>query len=165
MRTLLLACFTLFAALPSAVATDPARQETIRPYLASLSVPDIDASAAWYSENLGFKVVKKMDFPDYKLRITLLDRDGFRLELVQLGGSVPPAKVLPEWGSNPALLHGFGKLAFQVADVDAWAGRLKEKGIKFQIEPRDNAEDGTRSFIVLDRDGNWIQLVGPLPRR
>lgn len=69
------------------------------------------------------------DFPDHMLRIAILERNGFRLEIIQTEGSQSPAR------------------------------RLKEKGVRFQLEPLKDEKNGSKSFIVLDPDGNWIQLT------
>lgn len=102
-------------------------------------------------------MIDKKDFPAYKLRIALLERNGFRLEVIQIEGAQSPARLAP--GDNPVRLLGFGKLTFLVSDVDAQARRLKEKGVKFQLEPMKDDKDGSNSCIALDPDGNWIQLT------
>ena len=134
---------------------------TFAPALVALSVGDIKASEQWYVRNAGFALKSERAFPEAHLVIAILERDDFRLELVQLDGSAAPAQLLP--GMNPARIRGFGKVAFRVRDVDAVAARLRANSVTFQIEPRDDPSDGTRSFIVLDNEGNWIQFTGPMP--
>lgn len=136
----------------------PATSDEVRPYLVAVSVSNLETSAAWYVDHLGFRLVDKKEFPDYKLRIAILERDRFRLELVQTEGAQSPSRLAPG-SDNPARILGFGKLAFLVTDVDARARRMKEKGLKLQLEPTRDDKDGTKSFIVLDPDGNWIQLT------
>jgi catechol 2,3-dioxygenase-like lactoylglutathione lyase family enzyme len=137
-------------------------QSLFAPALVALSVGDIKASERWYERNAGFALKWERPFPDLHLTIALLEqRGGFQLELVQLDGSATPATLVP--GTNPARIRGFGKLAFRVSDVDGHAARLRANGVTFQLEPRDDRDEGTRSFIVLDNEGNWIQFIGPIP--
>jgi catechol 2,3-dioxygenase-like lactoylglutathione lyase family enzyme len=132
---------------------------TFEPALVALSVGDLKASEQWYVRNAGFTLKAERTFPD--VVIAILEREGFQLELVQLEHSVAPSQLVP--GTNPARIRGFGKIAFRVRDIDALAARLRANGVAFQLDPRDDLSAGTRSFIVLDNEGNWIQFVGPLP--
>ena len=132
---------------------------TFAPTLVALSVGDIKASEQWYMGNAGFALKWERELAES--RIALLERDGFQLEIVQLERSVPPAQLVP--GTNPARIRGFGKLAFRVDDADRVAARLHANGVTFQLEPRDDPSEQTRSFIVLDNEGNWIQFIGPMP--
>jgi len=134
---------------------------TFAPALVALSVGDIKASEQWYQRNAGFALKWERAFPDAHLVMAILEREGFQLELVQLERSAAPAQLVP--GTNPARIRGFGKLAFRVRDVDAAAARLRANSVTFQMEPRDDLAEQTRSFIVLDNEGNWIQFVGPMP--
>jgi catechol 2,3-dioxygenase-like lactoylglutathione lyase family enzyme len=136
------------------------RHDGFAPALVAISVRDLASAESWYGRNAGFVVTREIPLPDAHMTIAILSRGGFDLELVQLDGSVSPASVVP--GDNPARLRGFGKLAFRVDAVDAVAARLKANGVRFQMQPRDNPADGSRSFIVLDDDGNWIQFIGPM---
>jgi catechol 2,3-dioxygenase-like lactoylglutathione lyase family enzyme len=151
---------TPFAALLALTAL-ACSQATFAPALVALSVGDIKASESWYARNAGFALKWERPFPDAHLTIALMERAQFQLELVQLDGSAAPAQLVP--GSNPARIRGFGKVAFRVADADAEAARLRANGVTFQLEPRDDADGRTRSFIVLDNEGNWIQFIGPTP--
>ncbi len=133
---------------------------SFQPYLVAISVADREASIGWYVDNLGFRLEDKRDFPEYKLRVAMLERQGFFLELVELAGSVPPDHCV-HGIDNPALLRGFGKLSFEVEDAAALAKELKARGVRFQLKPGEDREPGSISFIVLDIDGNWLQFKQP----
>jgi len=155
-----LALTASFTMRPAETQTAPAA-DVLRPALVAISVPNLSAAVHWYVDILGFKILKQAAFPDYKMSLAILERDDFRLELVELQGSSPAGKLLPGI-DNPALIQGFGKLAFSVQDLDAWEARLKSKGVRFQLKPREDREEGTKSFIVLDDSGNWIQFTSKL---
>lgn len=134
----------------------------LRPSLVAVSVPNLAESVRWYVDTLAFKIEKQASFPAYKLKLAILECDGFRLELVEISGSAAPGKLVPGI-DNPALIQGMGKLAFTVSDLDAWAARLKSLGVRFQMMPRKDPEDGTKSFIILDNSGNWLQFTTARP--
>jgi catechol 2,3-dioxygenase-like lactoylglutathione lyase family enzyme len=133
--------------------------EALRPYLVALSVPNIGESIAWYTTHLDFTVVSDDEFAEYGLRIAILERSEFRLELIESVDSVSADSLLVDM-SNPVALQGIVKLAFWVDDIDAHESHFRDSDITFSMEPRDNRNKGSRSFIVLDNSGNWIQLVG-----
>jgi methylmalonyl-CoA/ethylmalonyl-CoA epimerase len=135
------------------------RPDTPRPGLIAISVPKLEEAIAWYREMLEMTLVREIPVPDQKMRIAILERDGFRVELVELAGSAAPSVLVPK-SDNPALIQGFGKIGFTVAELDRWEQSLRAKGVRFQLEPRAGA-DGSRSFIIVDRHGNWLQFSTP----
>lgn len=155
MRRVLLAgmllLFAACAALPSQV------HEGFRASLVALSVGNLDESVRWYQTNLGMTVTDRKSFPEYKVAIVMMRREGFELELVRHDESVPPPADIVR--DNPARLRGINKVRFTVDDLRRWEASLRANGVRFQLEPRDNG-DGTRACIVLDPDGNWIELIG-----
>jgi catechol 2,3-dioxygenase-like lactoylglutathione lyase family enzyme len=128
------------------------------PYLAAISVSDLEASARWYEESLGFKALRRIDVPAHRVRIALLERDGFQLELVEHQDSKSPAALVPGI-DNPALIQGFGKIAFRVRDIRRWESDLEARGVTFKFPLTESPADHSWSLIVADRDGNWVQLT------
>jgi catechol 2,3-dioxygenase-like lactoylglutathione lyase family enzyme len=57
--------------------------------------------------------------------------------------------------------HGWGRVIFYVADVDALHGRAIAAGLAPATEPRD-AEWGERFFHILDPDGHELSFAKPL---
>lgn len=139
-------------------------QFSLRPYLVSISVASLDESLKWYTENLGFIVLNKKDLPEYSLRIAFLQMNGFMMEMIEFKNSVSEEdirKAFPKVDDR-AKIQGFGKLAFQVEDIDAFAGLLKRKGVHFVREVQEDKElFHTKWFIVTDNSGNWIQFFQP----
>ena len=134
---------------------------SVKLYLVSLSVADLDETLKWYQNNLGFTVLEKKDLPKYSLRIAFIQLNGFVLELVEFTNSVSEESIrkrFPEVDDR-AKIQGFGKLAFWVDDVDAMAGLLKSKQVNFvrNVE-QDDEIFHTKWFIVTDNSGNWIQF-------
>ncbi len=123
-------------------------------------VANADVSSKWYQEKLGFRVKKKMDLPQHKLRIVFLDLNDFTLELIEFQDSLSVAtlqKRVPELRDRDHL-QGFVKLGFQIRDVDVLAAELKRSGVKLRMEPTDDREFHDRFFLVEDPDGNLLQF-------
>ena len=134
----------------------------LRAHLVALNVSSLDRSVAWYSGHFGFAVKDRKEFPNAGLRIAMLERDGFWLEMVEKKSSFPTTRIqarMPEikdWDD----VQGIKKLAFAVDDIDRYIADFKRTGVRFQLSLRGNPDDPIfgRSAIVLDDDGNWIQL-------
>jgi len=137
--------------------------KSIKPSLIAISVANVDETAKWYQDNLGFAVKEKKDFPQHSLRIAFLALNDFEIELVEDQKSVSLGTIqkhLPE-ADDETKIQGFVKLAFTVEDVEALASRLKRNGVRFQMElNRSNRKEGMKSFIVRDNNGNWLQFFG-----
>lgn len=138
---------------------------SLQPYLVSLSVAKLDESLKWYGDNLGFTVLNRKDLPEYSLRIAFIQLNGFTMEMIEFKNSVSEEDIRKAFPNvdDRAKIQGFGKLAFKVENIDAFAGRLKLKGVHFVREVQEDRElFHTKWFIVTDNSGNWIQFFQPL---
>jgi catechol 2,3-dioxygenase-like lactoylglutathione lyase family enzyme len=138
-------------------AEGPAPLAGMRPYLVAISVRSLEQSVAWYEKVLDLHLVEKKAFPDQGLAIAFLESEGFRLELIELRGSVGRAGCVKD-PSNPATLQGIGKYAFVVDHLDEVATTLVQRGAKIYFDTRKDPEPSERSVIIQDNDGNWIQF-------
>src|SRR5262245_29468203 len=121
LMTLFLGGKLAMAAPPDGAANgaDTVRSE-LRSYLSSLSVADLDAAVNWYRDVLGFREQRRMNLPEYKLRMGFLERDGFRLELIEFRDSVAYRTMtskFPEVTDRCKIL-GYCKLGFAVEDIE-----------------------------------------------
>jgi methylmalonyl-CoA/ethylmalonyl-CoA epimerase len=133
---------------------------TAHPYLMSLSVANLDLSVRWYCEMLGFRETRRLNLPDSSLRISFLELNGFRLELIEFKNSVSLAAIQSKFPAvdDRAKVQGFGKVAFAVTSVRDAAALLKRKEVKFVREVTQEKDTGETWFIVEDVDGNWLQF-------
>ena len=133
---------------------------TARPYLISLSVANLDFSVRWYREMLGFREIRRLTISGSSLRISFLEMNGFRLELIEFKDSVSLAAIQSKFPAvdDRAKVQGFDKLAFAVTSVTDAAASLKSKKVKFVREVTQEKETGERWFIIEDVDGNWLQF-------
>jgi catechol 2,3-dioxygenase-like lactoylglutathione lyase family enzyme len=136
-----------------------------RPYLMSLSVANLDVSERWYREVMGFRETRRLNIPGTSLRISFLELNGFRLELIEFKDSVSLAAIRSKFPAvdDRAKVQGFDKLAFAVTSVGETAASLKSKKVKFVREVTREKETGETWFIIEDVDGNWLQFFEVKP--
>jgi glyoxylase I family protein len=118
-----------------------------------LTVRDIEASAAWYAQVLGFLRVGEFTAPDGARRKVFLRHDGLttRLGLTQHGSG-------PVDGFDETRV-GLDHLAFAVADraaLDEWAARLAGAGVVHSAVAPANSIPG--AAVLVFRDPDHIQL-------
>ena len=133
---------------------------TARPYLVSLSVANLDKSVRWYRDVLGFRETRRLNVPNSSLRISFLELNGFRLELIEFKDSVSLTAIQSKFPAvdDRAKVQGFGKLAFAVTSVVEAATSLKSKEVKFVREVTQEKDTGETWFMIEDLDGNSIQF-------
>jgi catechol 2,3-dioxygenase-like lactoylglutathione lyase family enzyme len=149
----LLVAYNLMATQSFGQATDS------RPILVAIQVKDVAKSAEWYSEFLGFSPVTKREFPDHGLKITVVELNNFRLELVENPKVLSRTDALQKLSVED--VTGFSKVTFRVPDIRTLYDQLQKKRAHFQIALKEsNINADELFFIVLDADGNWLQFVG-----
>ncbi len=119
----------------------------------SVFVDEQDKASRFYTETLGF--VKKRDVPAGPYRwLTVVspdDQDG--TELVLEPNDNPAAKTY----QKAIFEQGIPATSFGVSDVGAEHERLKERGVKFTMEPTKVMEHVTIA-VFDDTCGNLIQI-------
>jgi catechol 2,3-dioxygenase-like lactoylglutathione lyase family enzyme len=125
----------------------------------ALSVADAAASARWYGEILGVRVFTRIDPPNERAHIVLMERAGAILELIEH----PRAKVRTAWNPDakePFDVRGIFKAGFRVTDLDRVLAGLRDRKVEIRNGPFDIPELQLRSFIAVDPDGNLLQFFG-----
>jgi catechol 2,3-dioxygenase-like lactoylglutathione lyase family enzyme len=131
--------------------------KTVNGGFMALSVPDLDASAKWYEEKLGLKIVKHAAAPDKAA--TILQGNGLSVELVWFANAVPLAKVAPQLqGSHQ--LHGIFKSGIFVDDLDDALKALKSRNVTMAFETFYDKSMDCRMFAIRDNNGNILQFFG-----
>jgi catechol 2,3-dioxygenase-like lactoylglutathione lyase family enzyme len=155
MRNALLA-LALAAALPVLAAEPPALGKTIGAFFA-LSVTDAHATAAWYRDTLGFKVVKEGETADKVVRFVLMQHGNDVVELIQHRDAHDRADKKED---NEHLTHGIFKVGFTVPDLDATYRRVKKLGVPITYELMPAKDIPFRSFMIQDNEGTLVQFFG-----
>ena len=122
-----------------------------------ISVPDLDASIAWYHRMLGFDLVRKMTKDaNPKMVFALIRRGNFNLELFQ----VDKSRAMPAYRFDPTAdlyVHGIKHLAFEVKDAVAASNELKAKGAKILLGPVVGPR--TTYVFIADNSGIPFELI------
>ena len=144
---LLLATCSALAAQAPMSNTPPAL--AVRGAILAFSVPDLDASAKWYTEKLGLRIVHL--YPRNKAvhaRAALFQGGGLLVELIQEDDAV-------DLGPQPR--HGLAKAGLVVGNFAKLVATLRARGVEFaSVYPR--RVDQPANVTIRDNAGNLIAL-------
>jgi catechol 2,3-dioxygenase-like lactoylglutathione lyase family enzyme len=134
-----------------------------------ICVSDLERSLPFYRDLLGCKEVGRLELEgeptatlnemaDCKVRAVYLERDGWRLELLEFR--------VPGWlGPNaprPMNQLGLTHLSFRVDDLDAACARIQAAGGGLLSRSRLDLPGPTRVIMAFDPDGTRLELIeGP----
>ncbi len=121
-----------------------------------VSVPDLEASVEWYRRVLGFELARRLRIESIPADVAILKHGAMHIELFQVAG----AQALPSERREPdhdVRTHGNKHVAFAVADVDAFAAQLRQRGADV-VWVKHFAHGGANIFI-RDNAGNLIEFL------
>jgi glyoxylase I family protein len=124
-----------------------------------LAVADLDAATAWYTEVFGLtrELSLRVDEIDLDIAMLIHATYGYRVELLHRPGSATGSK--PTNPAEAALRHGYGHIAFDVADLESAYERAITRGARAVMSPRPSPEAGVRMAFVADPEGNLVELL------
>ncbi len=136
-------------------------------------VSDIEKTAKFYTEALGFTELKGFDVAAQMANDTgLTDNRPFQVRVFVLGNepaatrlkimTIPGAGLKKVDNQYIGSSLGFRYLTINVADLTRTLERLKQNGVAPVKEPY---RLGSNSYLILvkDPDGNTVELIGPRP--
>jgi len=124
----------------------------------ALSVPDIQASAAWYADTFGLRVVMPISKTN-KTAVTVLEGGGLIVELIQHDDAVPLGQAAPTVKED-LMVHGLFKAGFIVDDFERTLDTLKAHHVDIAFGPFPARPNQRANVIVKDNAGNLIQIFG-----
>jgi methylmalonyl-CoA/ethylmalonyl-CoA epimerase len=144
------------------MSTTPSIAEQIfgssaKPLHLGISVSNLEESVKWYSDTLGFELVKRLDLREAQFRVAILEYQGFGVELIEVKGSTQYPLAWKEPGPQHKI-QGIVHYAFCVDDLDATEKVLRSRGARFACEPTVLEGLGIRYFHIFDNDGNLIEF-------
>ena len=144
---------------PAATATSGAAADiaTTGAFL-SLSVADVKASAQWYADKLGLKVVLQPAKTN-GASVVVLEGGGLIVELIQMDGSQPLTAVAPAI-KDKLLVQGIVKVGAIVENFDQTVALLRARHVTIVLGPYPASAEQRANIIVQDNDGNLIQFFG-----
>jgi len=111
----------------------------------ALNVRDVQKSVEFYSKVLGMTLEW---LPDPENAYLTSGEDNLALHQLPPGQEPGPVQTV----------HHIGFVVRRPEDVDEWADRLRQLGVRLAAEPKTH-RDGARSFYFHDPDGLLIQLI------
>lgn len=123
-----------------------------------VAVEDLDAALELYGGSFSMATAHRVTVEEQGVEAVLLDVGENHVELMApLGPDTPVGKFLAKRG--PGLHH----VAYQVSDVEAELGRLREAGVQLIDEvPRTGLRDSRVAFLHLDSTGGVLtEIVQP----
>lgn len=117
-----------------------------------IGVVNLDRAGEFYSGLLGFET-KETTVDTEGHRVALLDAGPGALRLVEVGVDGRES----DWTADDQQC-GIRHCGMKVADIDAWAARLRAAGVPFALEPFDAFGD-VRIAFFFDPDGAYLELV------
>ncbi|MEZ5464624.1 MAG: VOC family protein [Lysobacteraceae bacterium] len=154
MRWTLLVFAGLFAGLFATPSMAGEARHTPSPTFFALSVADLDASVAWYAKMLDLKANPVHDADG--VRITLMTGERLVVELIEHKEAQGAGD--DEDTTRRYLRHGLFKVGYYVDDLDAEVERLGEHGARFRGRVVTDELLRARTILVLDPEGNIVQL-------
>lgn len=140
-----------------------------------LRIKDPAVSLDFYSRVLGMKLIRTVDFSEWKFSLYFLAMTHPELDLktddqkrtftANLEGvlelthnhGTEALKETPYINGNVEPYRGFGHICFSVPDIKAACHRFEDLGIKFQKKLGDG---GMKDIaFILDPDNYWIEII------
>lgn len=120
-----------------------------------LTVRDVEASAAWYADVLGFRREGEYESPDGARRKVFLRHDGMSVRL-----GLTQHRDGSQDGFDETRV-GLDHLAFAVGDraaLDEWAARLTRAGVVHSAVAPANSIPGATVLVLRDPDNIQLEL-------
>jgi methylmalonyl-CoA/ethylmalonyl-CoA epimerase len=122
-----------------------------------VSVCNLGRSILFYERNLGFSCERVIELPGRNMKVALLRRAGFTIEMFEFIDALP----LPEDRKSPNTdlrTVGVKHFALNTNDILAASDFLKRNGVEFISEVTVGVR-GLRRFFIKDPDGIGIEVT------
>lgn len=133
--------------------TIPSDTLSLQLHHVTLSANDVDLTAQWYVEYLGFSMTDRFSLtrPDGRqIDVIRIAKPGLQLNISKFPNSVSPNRSTEN--------QGWRHLAFEVEDVDRTYQQLRSQGVQFITEPFTYDPPGYRVVFFRDPEGNILEL-------
>ena len=134
----------------------------LKPHHCGISVPDLEASIAWYRDLLGFSVEKRGTIDAANAKFAYMKHGDFCIELFEIAGATP----MPEYRRYPnqdIATHGTKHIAFEVQDLRKLMDTLKQKGVDVAMDLF--VMENTLVAFIRDNSGILIEFIEYLDRK
>ena len=116
----------------------------------SITVKNMDESVAFYTENLGMKLLSRREIKQNNAEIAFLGMNGtdHRIELTWW-------RDKKDYSEGDQLDH----IAFGVTDLKRVVENLRAKGVEIAREPYSLGSGSSQIAFVKDPNGIWLELI------
>jgi catechol 2,3-dioxygenase-like lactoylglutathione lyase family enzyme len=131
----------------------PSNTLSLQLHHVTLSANDVDLTAQWYVDYLGFNMTDRFSLtrPDGRqIDVIRIARPGLQLNISKFPGSMSLSRSTEN--------QGWRHLAFEVEDVDRTYQQLRSQGVQFMAEPFTYDPPGYRVVFFRDPEGNILEL-------
>lgn len=127
----------------------------------ALSVADLDASAKWYSDKIGLKVIMQVPkTKDVDFAVIVLGGGGLLVELLHSDSARSLSKAASAI-KDPFYVHGIVKAGLIVDKFDKTLEMLRARNVSIKMGPFPaHNPTGLKNVIIEDNSGNLIQIYG-----
>ncbi|MDF7813871.1 VOC family protein [Hymenobacter sp. YC55] len=120
----------------------------------ALRTLDFAGTIGWYTEKLGFRLLKQVTLGDLQLAfLAPANDDNFWVEVLSNGPAREPQ------ATPPPITSGFQHLCLTVENVEETLAALRERGVEVTREPFDVPPLGKRCGFVADLHGNTLEFI------
>ncbi len=120
-----------------------------------IRVGNLERSIAFYTQVLGFREVRRSDYPEDKFTLAFLQAPDERDK-----DSGPMLELTYNYGvDHYDLGNGYGHIALQVDSIDALGVRLEAAQWSFSWGPGTSPNGKKKMAFVKDPDGYQIELL------
>ena len=123
----------------------------LRPHHCGISVPNLEASIAWYRDMLGFSVEIRGTNEKAHAEVAFIKHGDFCIELFEVAGAAP----MPQSRRHPdtdIVTHGTKHIAFEVQDIRRLMDTLKQRDV-------DVVWERPLSAYIRDNSGVLLEFV------
>ena len=122
-------------------------------------VEDVEASATWSVEHLGFERLYTFGWPG--VQAAFIGRGALKIELFQNDEAAPMAEDRRRAETN-LKIGGINHFAIEVPDLDATVAALQAKGVDVISHPREVPNSGGSRFAFIhDNEQMLVELFQP----
>lgn len=123
----------------------------------AIAVPDLEAAAAKYRDQLGAQVGQRQALPEHGVTVVFIETGNSKVELLEPLGASSPIAAFLEKNPNGGMHH----ICFEVADISVAVTQLQASGARILGDgrPRIGAHGNPVVFLhPKDFDGTLIEL-------
>jgi lactoylglutathione lyase len=120
-----------------------------------IRVGDIDRSLHFYQDILGFKEIRRSDYPDDKFTLVFLQAPGDTDDVFG-----PMLELTYNYGVDAYDLgKGYGHVAFRVDSMSEVQDAIEKNGLTFSWGPGKTPDGRKQMAFLTDPDGYKIELI------